>query len=360
LRQQRLKPVECAFIHRQFFVRLNPNQLTTHLTRGLAPLYVVAGEEPLLIQEALDAIRAKARRDGYSEREVLDADKNFNWQRVVDSCASLSLFASRRIIEVNLPSGAPGVDGGKVLQQLAQKPPQDVLLILVCGAVEWRNRQGGWYQALENAGATLYFEPMKATDFLPWLDARMKAAGVAAEPEALSLLAERTEGNLLAAAQDIAKLKLLFPQSRISVAELEHAVADSARYEAFDFIALMQSGDALAAVRSLNRLREEGFEVMEILGALIWSLRQWAQAQGFFAQTGDAGRACEMARVPRKNQAQLSRALARTRLPQVYGWLRRCLIIDSAAKSTGGKEQAWEELLTLTLAASGAAPRRVP
>jgi DNA polymerase-3 subunit delta len=340
-------------------LRLTHSQLAAHLAKGLASIYLVAGEEPLLVQESLDAIRARARKDGYSEREVLDADKNFNWQRVVDSCASLSLFASRRIIEVNLPTGAPGVDGGKVLQQLAQKPPQDVLLILVCGAVEWRNRQGGWYQALENAGATLYFDAMKAADFLPWLDARMKAAGVVAEPEALSLLAERTEGNLLAAAQDIAKLKLLFPQSRISVAELEQAVADSARYEAFDFIALMQSGDALAAVRSLNRLREEGFEVMEILGALIWSLRQWAQAQGFFAQTGDAGRACEMARVPRKNQAQLSRALARTRLPQVYGWLRRCLIIDSAAKSTGGKEQAWEELLTLTLAASGAAPRRV-
>lgn len=336
-------------------MRLSSSQLVPHLAKGLAPIYIVAGEEPLLIQESLDAIRAKARKEGYSEREVLDVDKNFNWQRVIDSCASMSLFAERRIVEINLPSGAPGVEGSKILQQIASKPPQDVLLILICGAIEWRSRSGAWYTAFENNGAALYFEPMQAGEFKPWLEARMKAAGVNVEPEALSLLAERTEGNLLAASQDIHKLKLLYPDSRITVDELENAVADSARYEAFDFIALMQQGDAPAAVRSLNRLREEGFEVMEILGALLWSLRAWAKAQAAYAQSGDAGSACQQAGVPRKNQAQLSRALVRTRLPQVYGWLRRCATIDSAAKSTGGKEQAWEELLILTLAASGAA-----
>ena len=340
-------------------MRLTSAQLPAHLAKGLAPVYVVAGEEPLLIQETLDAIRAKARKDGYSEREVLDADKNFNWQRVVDSCASMSLFAERRIVEINLPSGAPGVEGSKILQQVATQPPQDVLLILICGAIDWRSRSGAWYSAFENRGAALYFEPMQAGEFRPSLEARMKNAGVQAEAEALSLLAERTEGNLLAAAQDIDKLKLLYPDQRISVTELEDAVADSARYEAFDFIALMQQGDAAGAVRSLHRLREEGFDVMEILGALLWSLRTWAKAQSAYARSGDAGAACQQAGVPRKNQAQLSKALSRTRLPQVYGWLRRCATIDSAAKSTGGKEQAWEELLILTLAASGAAHRRV-
>lgn len=314
----------------------------------------------MLIQETLDAIRGAARQNGYSEREVLDADKSFEWQRVLDACASLSLFASRRIIEVNLPSGAPGVEGGKVLQQLAQRPPQDVLPILICGAIEWRSRQSAWYQALENAGAALYFEPMKPAEFQSWIAARVKAAGLAADADALSLLAQRTEGNLLAAAQDIEKLKLLFPQGRINAAGLEQAVADSARYEAFDFIALMQAGDTPGAVRSLNRLREEGCEVPEILGALAWSLRQWAQAQAYYVQTGDAGRACEMAKVPRKNQPHLMRALIRTRLTQVYGWLRRCAAIDIQSKSTGGKEQAWEELLTLALAASGAASRKSP
>ena len=311
------------------------------------------------MQEALDAIRAQARKDGYSEREVLDADKSFEWQRVIDACASLSLFASRRIIEIRLPSGAPGVDGGKVLAQLAKAPPRDVLLILTCEAIDWRSRQGSWYAALEAAGAALYFEPMSAAELPGWLAARARTAGVELEAEAMNLLLQRTEGNLLAAAQDIEKLKLLFPTQRVSVAELELAVADSARYEAFDFIALMQQGDATGAVRSLGRLREEGVEVLEILGALLWSLRTWAKAQAYYAQSGDAGSACQQAGVPRKNQPQLARALVRTRLPQLYGWLRRCAVIDSAAKSTNGKDQAWEELLTLTLAASGAASRRI-
>lgn len=337
-------------------MQLKSSQLAGQLAKGLSPIYVVAGEEPLLAQEALDAIRAAARAQGYSEREVLDAEKGFDWGKLYAAGASMSLFASRRIIEVRLPSGAPGVDGGKALTEYAKNPPSDVLLILHCGAIDWRSRSGGWFGALDAAGATLYFEPMKPGEFQPWLAARMKAAGVSTDEEGLSLLAERTEGNLLAAAQDIEKLKLLFPGGKVTAAELEQAVADSARYEAFDFIGLMQAGDGAGAVRSLARLREEGFEVPEILGALAWSLRTWAQAAGYMAQTGgDAGRACEMARVPRKNQPQLSRALNRTRVTQVYGWIRRCTTIDQQSKSTGGKDQAWEELLTLALAASGAA-----
>lgn len=339
-------------------MRLNPNQLNTHLGRGLAPLYVVAGEEPLLIQESLDAIRAQARKDGYSEREVLDADKNFNWQRLLDAGASLSLFATRRIIELNLPSGAPGVEGSKVLQQMAERPPQDVLFLLVCGAVDWRSRQGAWYSALENAGASLYFEPLKPEDMPGWIAARAKSAGLSLGDEAVRELAERTEGNLLAAAQDIAKLKLLFPDASVSAEQLAEAVADSARYEAFDLNDRILDGDAPGAVRSLKRLREEGVDVLEILPALLWGLRQWAQAQVFYAQTGDAGRACEMAKVPRPRQPRVSKALIRTRMPQIYGWLKRCAAIDSVAKSTGGKDQAWEDLLTLTLAASGAPAMR--
>jgi DNA polymerase-3 subunit delta len=339
-------------------VRLTLSQLGSHLSRGLAPLYLVAGEEPLLIQESLDAIRAKARKDGYSEREVLDADKSFNWQKLVDSCNSLSLFASRRIIELNLPSGAPGVEGSKVLQQLAAKPPQDVLFLLVCGAVEWRSRSGAWYAALETAGASLYFEPVKPDEMVGWVTARAKSAGLDLDREAASELAERTEGNLLAAAQDIEKLKLLFPKSTVTAEQLAEAVADSSRYEAFDLNDRILEGDAAGAVRSLNRLREEGVDVLEILPALLWSLRQWVQVQNFYTQTGDAGRACEMAHVRKNQQKRYVGAVSRTRLPQLYGWLRRCAVIDSAAKSTNGKDQAWEELLTLSLAASGAAPRK--
>ncbi|MGH8539080.1 MAG: DNA polymerase III subunit delta [Stenotrophobium sp.] len=339
-------------------MQLKTSQLASHLARGLAPLYVVAGEEPLLIQETLDAIRARARKDGYSEREVLDADRYFDWQRLAEVCASLSLFAARRIVELNL-SGTPDEPGRKVLQKLAAQPQPDTLLIVICGALDYRQKSASWFLALEQAGASIYAWPVKPPELPGWIAERARAAGLELDADAVRELAARTEGNLLAAAQDIAKLKLLFPQGLVSAEQLAQAVADSARYEAFDLNDRILCGDAAGAVRSLGRMREEGVEVMEILGALLWSLRQWAQAQVFYAQSGDAARACEMARVPRLRQAGLLRALPRTRLPQIYGWLRRCALIDSAAKSTNGKEQAWEELLTLALAASGAATRKI-
>lgn len=338
-------------------MKLNPTQLGAALTRSLAPVYVVAGDEPLLIQESLDAIRAAARARGYSEREVLDVDKSFDWSRVSQACDSLSLFASLRIVELRMPNGAPGTEGNAVLQKLAERPPQDVLFIVVCGALETKQRNSAWFAALENAGASVYAWPIASAEFQPWLDARLRAAGLAPDAEALQLLAERTEGNTLAAAQDIAKLALLFPKTAIGIAQVREAVADSARFDAFDLTERMLSGDAAGVVRSLSHLRQEGVEVLELLGALTYCLRQWANVQAAFASSGDVQRACEAAYVPRPRQAPYQKALRRTRLPQIYGWMRKTALIDQLAKSTGGKEQAWEELLTLVMAAAGAVPK---
>lgn len=333
-------------------MRLNSSQLSSHLAKGLAPLYVVAGEEPLLMQESLDAIRQAARKAGYSEREVLDVERGFNWQQVADSCASMSLFASRRIIEVNLPSGAPGVEGSKLLQQLAPQLSADTLLILSCGAIDWRSRQGGWYQALEQAGAALYFETLKPAEYPGWLAARAKAAGLQIDPEALKLLAERTEGNLLAAQQDIEKLRLLFPGQPIGVEDLSQAVADSARFEAFDLNTRALAGDGAGAVRSLERLREEGVAALEILGALVWSLRQLSKAALAYARSRDATAACYDAGIQKTRAEPYLKALPRTRPAEVMDWLRLCARIDQAVK-TGQEAAAWEDLLTLVLAVSG-------
>lgn len=336
-------------------MQLKPQQIRAHLAKNLAPVYVVAGEEPLLIQETLDAIRARARADGYSEREVLDAERGFDWQRVVDSCASLSLFASRRIVEVRMPAG-PDEAGRKVLQQLAQQPVPDVLLLVVCGPLDSRARDAAWYKAIENAGAGVYAWPVKAQELVPWLQERLRAAGVQADVEAVKLLAERTEGNLLAAAQDAAKLALLFPGRNVTAEDLAQAVADSARFEAFDLNDRILDGDAAGAARSLARLREEGFAPLEILGALMWSLRQLIKASLTYARTRDAAGACDAAGVRRFQQARYLKALPRTRPGEAMGWLRRAARIDRMVK-TGQEAAAWEELLTLILAASGAAPR---
>lgn len=336
-------------------MQLKPQQIHAHLAKNLAPIYVVAGDEPLLIQETLDAIRARARADGYSEREVLDAERGFDWQRVVDSCASLSLFASKRIIEVRVPAG-PDEAGRKVLQQLALQPVPDVLLLVVCGPLDGRARDAAWYKAIENAGASVYAWPVKSQELVPWLQERLRAAGVQADADAVKLLAERTEGNLLAAAQDAAKLALLFPGRNVTAQDLAQAVADSARFEAFDLNDRILDGDAAGAARSLARLREEGVAPLEILGALMWSLRQLIKASLAYARTRDAAGACDAAGVRRFQQARYLKALPRTRPGEAMGWLRRAARIDRMVK-TGQEAAAWEELLTLILAASGAAPR---
>ncbi|MFP5358058.1 MAG: DNA polymerase III subunit delta [Gammaproteobacteria bacterium] len=341
-------------------MRLTPVQLSAQLARGLAPLYVVAGEEPLLVQESLDAIRASARAAGYSEREVLHADKGYNWQGLADSCASLSLFASRRIVEIHLAGAGPGEEGGRLLQQLAARPPPDVLLLVVAGPLDSRARNAAWYLRLEEAGASVYAWPLKPAEFPGWIEARLRQAGLSAEPEALRLLAERTEGNLLACAQDIEKLRLLHPGQRLDEAQLAAAVADSARYIAFDLNDRVLDGDAAGCARSLARLREEGVAVLEVLGALLWCVRQLARAAPVYARTRDLTRACEAGGVRRAQQDRFRKALSRTRPAEPLGWLRRAARVDQLAKSTQGEQAAWEELLTLALAASGAAQPHRP
>ena len=333
-------------------MQLKPSQVAAHLQRGLAPVYVVAGEEPLLAQEALDAIRAKARASGFSEREVLDADKTFDWQKLVDACASLSLFASRRIVEVRLGAGAPGEEGGKVLAHLARTPAPDLLLIVSAGKLEYRQRTGGWFKTLEDAGASVYALPVNSDELPAWIAARLKSAGVVADAEAVRELAERTEGNLLAAAQDVEKLKLLYAGAKVGAAEVQAAVADSARFDSFDLSDKILRGDTEGSVRSLLRLREEGVELPELVGALAYTLRQWAAAAAHYSRSKNAAAALEAAGVWRTRQEPFAKALPRAKPAEVLSWIQALGRIDRNVKSGAG-ERGWEELITCAVQASG-------
>lgn len=355
-------------------MKLRPEQLKAHLGKSLLPVYVVAGEEPLLIEEALDGLRTTARAQGYSEREVFDVDRGFDWSRLVEACGSLSLFATRKIVELRMPKGpnpgrsksgdddgdddsAPGakssIDGAKLLVELAQRPPQDVLLLVTAGKLDYRQQQAAWYVALEQAGASIYAAPIALEQWPDWVAQRLRAAGLQADAAAVEELAERTEGNALAARQDIDKLALLSPGAAIGAEQVRAVVADSARFDAFDLGERMLNGDTAGAVRALARLRGEGLDALAVLGPLTWVLRQWAQAQAIYQRSGDAARACAEARIARARIPAMSRALTRARSTQIYGWLRQAAAVDQAAKSTGGREQAWEELLTWVVAAAG-------
>lgn len=358
-------------------MKLRPEQLSAHLAKPLLPVYVVAGEEPLLIEESLDAIRAAARREGYSEREIFDVERGFDWGRVIESCNSLSLFATRKIVELRMPKGPkPGasksadddddageesegkssasIDGAKLLVELAGRPPQDTLLLVTGGKLDYKQQQAAWYVALENAGASVYSPEIAAEQWPGWIDQRMRAKGLKPDKDAVMELAGRTEGNALAAKQDIDKLALLHPDGVLTADAVRASVADSSRFDAFDLGDRILGGDAAGTSHTLSRLREEGVDVLAILGPLAWMLRQWSQAQAAYARSGDAASACAEARVfPRTRIPLFGKALSRTRSTQLFGWLRQAAVIDQLAKSTGGKDQAWEELLTLVLAAAG-------
>jgi DNA polymerase-3 subunit delta len=338
-------------------VQLRTNQLAAHVRQPLLPVYVVAGEEPLLIQESVDALRAGARAQGYSERQVLDVDRTFDWSQLTSAASSLSLFATRRLIEVNLPGG-PGDEGAKTLKEIADSPPPDTVLVVVCGELDSRARKSSWYTALESAGASIHAWPIRPEELPGWVTARLKTAGLGASPEALALLIHRTEGNLLAAQQDIEKLKLLYPGQTLDEEKVRAAVADSARFDVFDLNEKVLMGDAAGAVRSLSRLRQEGMELPPLIGAWTWMLRQWGVAATHFAQSRNASAACEAARIYGSRQAPFLKALQRARPAQIYGWLARASSIDLKGKSTGGEPAAWEELLTCVLAASSAAPQQ--
>ena len=334
-------------------MRLNPGSLAAALRQKLAPVYLIAGEEPLLLQEALDEVRAAARGAGFSERQVFDAERGFDWQSLVDACNMPSLFAPRRLLELRLHT-MPDAAGGKALSELAARPAPDVLLIVSAGKLDARARNAAWYSALEAAGAGLYIWPLKPEELPGVIGQRLRAAGLQAAPEVLALLAERTEGNLLAAQQEVRKLALLHPGASLGLAEIEAAVADSAHYEVFGWLNKVMAGDVRGAVRGLEGLRGEGVELPPILAVFAAGLRQLSRATVIYARGRDASAAVEAVVVFRANQPAFARAVVRCRPGRVLAWLRQCASIDVLAKSSGTQAAAWEELLNLALAVGGA------
>lgn len=242
---------------------------------GLAPVYLLGGEEPLQLQEAGDAIRARARAQGFSEREVLDVEPHFDWNRLARSGASLSLFASRRLIELRLPTGKPDRDGAAAIAEWCESPAADTLLLI--SAAEWsRKHEGAWVKAVERVGVYARLQAPRLDQLPAWIRQRMRARGFAPSADAVALLAERAEGNLLAIAQEIEKLAALRAAGPVGVEELESLGAETAIYTVFNLSDAAFGGDAPRALHILAGLRGEGEELIPTLG---WLLNQLDLAQ---------------------------------------------------------------------------------
>jgi DNA polymerase-3 subunit delta len=316
---------------------LNPNQWSKALAAvRLDAVYLLAGEE-LLVLEAADALRAQARRLGYGEREVLEVGQHFDWDDVARAGASMSLFASRRLIDLRLPTGRPGIEGAKAITAFCADPPPDVTLLIT--AMEWSSKHdGAWSKKLDASHSMVVFNAPRPHEWNAWVGARLASRGLSASADAVALLAERVEGNLLAAAQEVDKLAVLHGEGRIDATEMESLVADSARYDVFKLTDAALSGDGARALRVLAGLRSEGDELIALMGWLVNQLQlalRLANAQNFAAQA-------KAERLWQSREQMFRQALRRAPREHWLQCLARAARIDRMAK---GREQgdAWLE-----------------
>lgn len=330
-------------------MRLYPEKLSGHLQQQLLPVYLVSGDEPLLVQECCDLIRQKARQQGCTDREVIDAGvSSFNWQDILHSATSMSLFAERKVIELRLPSGKPGAEGSKALCEYLDIASGEDVLLIVAGKIDKQSTNSKWYKALDKAGVTIQVWPVDAKDLPRWLQQRVRSADMSIDNDALQLLCDRVEGNLLAAVQEVEKLKLLASDSQITAQTVIEAVSDNARYNLFDMTDHALRGDASGSLRMLHGLRGEGTEPPVVLWALAREVRTLYEVQLDCDKGQSAQQALSARRVWNNRMPLMQAALGRHNSSSLSLLLEQAAAVDGSIKGfAGGKP--WDNLESLVI-----------
>lgn len=335
-------------------MRLYPEKLASQLQQQLAPVYLVSGDETLLVQECCDQIRQAARAAGCTEREVIEVGPRFKWDEIMHSASSMSLFAERKLVELRIPSGKPGAEGSKALcEYLELSSSGDDILLVVSGKIDKQSTNSKWYKALDKAGATVQVWPVEAKDLPRWLQQRVQAAGMTIDNEALQLLCDRVEGNLLAAVQEVEKLKLLAQDNTITVATVTSAVSNNARYSLFDMTDHALKGNASGSLKMLHGLRNEGTEPPVALWALLREIRTLHQAQQACDQGQNPQQALSALRVWNNRMGLMQGALARHNRLSLTALLEQASKVDGSIKGYASGS-AWDKLETLILGLASA------
>ncbi len=326
-------------------MQVRPGSLASQ--RDLAPIYLVAGDEPLQLTEAVDLLHRRARDAGFSEREVLDASvKEFDWRELGAAAASLSLFAERRIIDLRLGNGGIGREGADAVVAYCEAPPPDVLLVATCNAFDGKLKSARWVKAVERAGAVVPCTLPKGRELGGWIRERMRSRGLEPDGEALALLVERGEGNLVAAAQEIDKLGLLHGAGRVDVDAVLRSVTDSARYSVYDLVDATVAGRLDRGLRVLDGLRGEGTAPALVLWALAREVRGLYSMAREVARGARVERAVDAHRVWASRKRLVGDALRRGDEAHWAAGLADCARVDRVIK---GRErgEAWRGLREL-------------
>ena len=349
-------------------MRLSPEQLSDHLRKkGLAPLYYVMGDEELQSLESLDLIRDYARKQGVGERTLFIVEKNsaaeaedeaaesgggFDWNKLRQAAASRSLFSQRQLIEARMRHAAPGANGAAALIEYANHHAAENILLLSSPKIDQRSRTSKWYQALERVGVVIEAKPIKAPQLPAWITRRFAGNNKTIDPDAAALLAQRVEGNLLAAKQEIDKLCLLIDAPRITLQDAMRTVTDSARFDVFDLIESACAGDLERARRMLLGLRNEGVEAIAVFGALMWECRRIQR----FCHGVWGGAATESLlrehRIWGARQAVYKRLLRRWNVGEAARLLLHAGRVDRVIKGAATADR-WQELETFLFRLGG-------
>ena len=327
-------------------VRLDSNQLKQHPLHNLSPLYVLLGDEPLAQSECLDTIRLAARKAGADERTSHIAERNFNWQQIQLFSQELSLFSSKRILEIYIPSGKPGVDGGKVLTTLAANLIPDTTIIIVLPSLEREAKNSAWFNALQSASTLIELKEVAPSQLPQWLAARLAQQNQSTEAASLAFIAHQVEGNLLAAHQEIQKLALLYPAGEISAEAVRESVLNVARYDAFQLGEAVLAGDAARTSRILHGLQDEGENAVAVMNPLMWVLRPLVRIKHAEARGENLITVMTNARIYGDRQSLVKRALVRLSVRQLEAALQKLCDIDKTAKGVM-QGDAWLELSRL-------------
>jgi DNA polymerase-3 subunit delta len=339
-------------------MRITTEQLQQHLARELKALYAVFGDETLLVLEASDRIRARARAEGYSERQVLTADSGFKWNELAFAGSSQSLFAARRILELRVPTGKPGTEGSGALQRHCDRLPPDTVTLVVLPGLDWRTQKSGWFEALDHAGAVIEAKPVTRKALPEWLAGRLRAQSQEADPETLEFIADRVEGNLLAAHQEVQKLGLLYPAGAIRYEQARDAVLDVTRHDVFSLGEAMLEGDVPHLARMLDGLKGEGVAPPLVLWAIAEEIRAIGRVLDGLAAGRTPPQLWREARVwGSSHQNLMQQNCRRFTKDQIEAAAAHAARTDRMVKGLI-RGDAWDELLQLALRFAAGAPAK--
>ena len=339
-------------------MQLEANQLSFSVDKGLLPVYLVSGDEPLQQGEAVDLIRKKARSEGFLNREVLYVEGRFDWSQLSAACLTQSLFAEKNLIELNMSTAKPGREGSQAIEKIVSEASSDNLLIIITGKLDKTSKKAKWFKSIDQHGAIIQVWPLLDNKLLSWLKQRLQRKGLSVDQQGIKLLADSVEGNLLAAAQEIEKLHAIHGSVELSSDDILNAVADNARYDVFKLTDSLLAGNSIRAIQVLKGLVGEKLAAPVVLWALTRELRIMA---GLSFEKTTTGRMSETFRRQRppvwdSKKTQYTQALSRGDLSQWQGLIQVCA---KAERMTKGAEKGDEWLVIEQICLAFCEPRRL-